>query len=107
MGRQEAVGGAAEAALLLRGDHLQRVAEAIAGLLLHLDEAQLLAAADDEVELVAARPDVGAEDLPAAQAVPAPGAPLGRGAPPHASAAYALAWKLRRWIAHGPRSRTT
>ena len=65
-------------ALLLGGDHLERVAAAGAALLLHLDEAELAPAPGDQVELVAARPDVRAEDPPAAQPVPAGGLALGR-----------------------------
>src|SRR5437899_7751661 len=55
---------------LLRRHHLERVAEPRALLLLDLDEAKIAAAPDDQVELVAADPDVLAEDLPAPQPVP-------------------------------------
>src|SRR5579864_9508955 len=62
---------AAHAALLLGADHLRRIAERGAALLLHLDEAQRPAASRDEVDLAAGRPHVRAEDAPAAQPVPA------------------------------------
>jgi len=65
------------ASLLLGRDHLERIAPARAALLLHLDEAKLPAPPCDQVELVAARPDVRAEHTPAAQAVPAGGPALG------------------------------
>src|SRR5579884_25004 len=76
-GAEPRLRGAAEAPALLGRDHLERVAEPRAALLLHLDEAQRTAAPDDQVELVAAHPDVLAEDLPAAQPVPPHRTPLG------------------------------
>src|SRR5207237_6468466 len=86
MRREPGLRGAADAALLLRADHLDRIAEALAELLLHLDEGEPAAAADDEVELVAGDPDVLAEDAVAAQPVPAARERLRFGAP-HAVAA--------------------
>ena len=68
---------AAQAPLLLLGDHLLRVAEARAALLLHLAEDEVAAAADDEVELVAARPGVHVEDPVAAEPVVESRAALG------------------------------
>jgi hypothetical protein len=73
--------------LLLQVDHVQRVAEAGAGLLLDLAEHEPPPAAGDDVQLVAAGPDVPAEDPVAAQAVPEHGAPLG--APAAAGVAHA------------------
>ena len=61
---------------LLLVDHLERVAEPVAGLALDLAEDEPPAAPDDQVELVAARPDVRAENAVAAQAVVAGGASL-------------------------------
>src|SRR5204862_7790571 len=72
------LGGAAHAPLLLRADHLRGLAERRAGLLLHLDETKLGPPARDQVDLVAARPHVRADDPPAAQPVPARRAPLSR-----------------------------
>jgi hypothetical protein len=60
------LGGLAEAALLLGSDHLEGIAEADAAFLLDLDEAEGASTPDDEVELVARRPGVRPEDLPAA-----------------------------------------
>src|SRR4249920_1167097 len=50
--------GAAQPALLLGRQHLERVAEPRASLLLDLDEPQHAAAPDDQVELAAGGPDV-------------------------------------------------
>src|SRR3954452_4586464 len=61
--------GTSQPAHLLRRDHLQRIAEAVAGLALHLAEHEHRAAPHDEVELVAADPDVLAEDAVRAQPV--------------------------------------
>ena len=72
---------AAQAALLLVRDHVERVAEPRPALLLHLDEAERAAAPRDQVELVAARPDVRAEDPPAAEPVPPERAALGGPSP--------------------------
>src|SRR2546421_5433836 len=63
--------------LLLGRDHLERVAESRALLLLDFDEAQIASPSHDQVELVAAGPHVLAEDPPASQPVPPPRAPLG------------------------------
>ena len=68
---------AAQPPLLLGRDHLERVAEPRALLLFDLDEAKSPPAPDDQVELVAAGPDVLAEDPPAAQPVPPHRPPLG------------------------------
>src|ERR1051326_18330 len=68
---------AAQPPPLLGRDHLERIAEARGRLRLDLDEAQGGAAAHDQVELVASRPDVLVEDLPAAEAVPPHSPPLG------------------------------
>ena len=66
----------AQAALLLRPHHLDRIAERLAGLRLHLHEREPAAAPRDEVELVAACPDVRVEDPVAAQEVVPPRPPL-------------------------------
>jgi hypothetical protein len=60
---------AGEPALLLGADHLEGVAVALAALALDLDEDESPAAADDEVELVPARPDVRCQDAVPAQPV--------------------------------------
>jgi hypothetical protein len=78
MGREPGLGGPAQAALFLLGDHLERVAPARAAFRLHLDEGEPPAPADDQVELVAAGPDVPLEDPVAAQAVEPPRPPLSR-----------------------------
>ena len=62
--------------LLLGADRAERTAEAVRAALLHLDETQHPAAADDQVELVAAGADVCADDAPAAQPVPPGSAPF-------------------------------
>jgi len=59
-----------QAAHLLRRHHLERVAEAGAALGLDLAEDERAASARDDVELVAADPDVRGEDAVAAQSVP-------------------------------------
>src|SRR5689334_5041661 len=61
---------APQPALLLRRHHLERVAEPGPALRLHLTEDDPPPAARDHVQLVAARPDVAAEDAVAAQPVP-------------------------------------
>src|SRR3954452_18267597 len=68
---------AAQSPLLVGGDHLERIAEAGARLLLDLHESQRPPAPNDQVELVARSPDVLAEDLPAAEPVPPRRPPLG------------------------------
>src|SRR5438132_9224058 len=68
------LGGTAQAALLLGSHHLERIAVATAALRLHLHEREPPAAADDEVELVAADPGVRLQDAIAAEAVEPPGA---------------------------------
>src|SRR5439155_19316285 len=60
---------------LLGVDHLQRISVAVAGLALHFAERERASAPHDEVQLVAADPDVRAEDAVAAQAV-VPTSPL-------------------------------
>ena len=66
----------AQAPLLLRADHLDRVDEGRVRLGLDLDEDELPAPADDEVELVAARPGVRGQDAVSADEVVPPRAPL-------------------------------
>jgi hypothetical protein len=61
--RQPRLRGSAEAPLLLRADHLDRVDEDRVRLGLDLDEDELAAAAHDQVELVAAGPDVRGYEL--------------------------------------------
>src|SRR6058998_3700221 len=51
------LGRALDAAELLVVDHLERVAVTLTGLVLHLDEDNATAAAHDQVDLVASRPD--------------------------------------------------
>src|ERR671928_166206 len=60
--REPRVGRSAQAALLLGRDHLERVAQPLPRLRLHLDEGEPPTAPHDEIELVAADPDVRAED---------------------------------------------
>src|SRR5687767_6117208 len=67
--REPALGGDVHPAQLLLADHLERVAVAVPGLPLHFAEDDLAAAADDQVELVASCPDVGAQDAVAAETV--------------------------------------
>jgi len=52
-----------DAAHLLRVDHLERIAVTDARFSLDLAEDECATAADDQVELVAADPDVGAQEL--------------------------------------------
>ena len=78
--REPCLGRDAQAPLLLRPDHLEGVAEAIARLGLHLAEDHAAAAARDEVELVAADPLVSGEDPEAAQEVMEARATLDRSA---------------------------
>ena len=61
--------GAAHAPELLRADHLERVAEALALLPLDLGEDDRATATDDQVDFVPARPDVPAQHSIAAQQV--------------------------------------
>ena len=75
--REPEPGGAADAADLDGVDHLERIAEAVAALRLHLDERHEATAARDEVELSAAEPPVVVENAVAVQAVPARGTDLG------------------------------
>src|SRR6266540_2057526 len=69
MRRQPGARRTADATHLLRRHHLERIAEARAGLRLHFAEDEVAPAADDQVDLVAAGPDVLAEDAVAAQPV--------------------------------------
>jgi hypothetical protein len=69
MGGQPGLGSPSHAPLLLRPDHLERIAVPRAALALHLDKDERPAAAHDQVELVAARPHVAAEDAVAAQEI--------------------------------------
>ena len=66
------------AANLLLVDHLERVPERRASLLLHLDEQHSPAATEDEVELVASDARVRVEQAVAAKPVVAEGAALAR-----------------------------
>ena len=59
----------ANAARLLGVHHLERVAEAVAALLLHLDDHDPPPAPDDEVELVPAHARVGVEQAIATEPV--------------------------------------
>src|SRR5581483_1779776 len=63
--------GTANAPLLLARHCLDGIAVAGSSLLLHLDEAKLPAAPHDQVDLVAGRPHVRADDTPSPQPVPA------------------------------------
>ena len=76
--REPHLGGAAHTAALLRVDSPHRPAEARASPLLHLDEREPGAAADDQVELVAAGLHVCADDPVAAQPVMPERPPLAR-----------------------------
>ena len=78
MAREPRLRRSAKATLLLRADHLDRVDERRVRLGLDLDEDELPAAADDQVELVAARPRVRGQDAVAADEVMPPRAPLDR-----------------------------
>ena len=64
------------AARLLGVDHLERMTEAVAALLLDLDHEQPAPSAQDEIELVAAGAGVGVEQAVAAKPVVAEGAAL-------------------------------
>src|SRR5436190_11722447 len=75
--REPRLRGAAQTPPLLRRHHLERVSEPRAPLLLDLDEAQIPSTPDDQVELVAAGPDVLAQDPPSPQPVPPHRPPLG------------------------------
>jgi uncharacterized heparinase superfamily protein len=77
VGREPGLGGAADPPDLLRADHRDRLAEARAGLRLDLAEDEAAAASRDQVELVASRPDVRAQDPVAAERVVDGRAPLG------------------------------
>jgi hypothetical protein len=70
------LGGPSEPAALLRRHHLERVAEIRRRLAFHLAEDDSTAAPDDEVELVASRPHIRAENAITAQAVVTSGAAL-------------------------------
>ena len=74
---QEGLRRPAQTAPFLLGHHLERVAVAPAGLGLDLAEDESPPAAEDEVELVPADPDVRAQDPVTAQAVMPPRPPLG------------------------------
>src|SRR6266545_4418729 len=78
MRRQPRERGDANSPYLLRRHHLERVAVAIAALSFHLDEDNRAPAADDEVELVPADPDVRAEDAVETNAVVPKRSVLGR-----------------------------
>jgi hypothetical protein len=70
------LGGPSEPAALLRRHHLERMAEVRGGLAFHLAEDDPPATSDDEVELIASRPDVRAENAITAQAVVTSGSAL-------------------------------
>ena len=93
--------GAAHAPSLLAIDGADAAAVRLARALLHLDEHELPAAPGDQVDLVAAGADVGAEDPVAAEPVVPRREPL---AAVHAATgpAYARAWNERRCCGHGP-----
>ncbi len=76
MAGEPRLGGTSEPAALLRRHHLERMAEVRRRLALHLAEDDSTAAPDDEVELVASRPDVCAENAITAQPVVTSGAAL-------------------------------
>ena len=78
MGGEPELGGAADAASLLRRHHLERIAELVALLRLHLAEHERPAAPCDQIELVAAEPAVRVQDAVAVQPVPAGRTTLGR-----------------------------
>src|SRR4051794_24606667 len=92
-------------ALLLRPHRAGRAAVAAPRALLDFDETEDAAAADDQIELVAARPHVRAEHAPPAQSVPPRSAALTR-IQTTGSVAYASALNDRRCTGDGPRSRT-
>src|SRR5882672_694413 len=77
MASKPGVGRDSEPTLLLVIHHLERVAESLAQLLLHLAEDQPPPSADDDVELVAGDPGVRRQDSVPAHAVPPDGALLG------------------------------
>ena len=70
------LGGTSEPTAFLRRHHLERMAEIGGRLAFHLAEDDSPASPDDEVELVASRPDVRAENAIPAQAVVTSGAAL-------------------------------
>ena len=94
---------------LLRIDHLERIAVPIAGLLLHLDDEESPAAADDQIELVAADALICAYEPPTAEQIVPRGTALARvheATASISSGTYAFALKLRRCCSHGPWART-
>ena len=70
-------------------NHLERMPEVRASLLLHLDDQHRPAAPQHEVELVAARPRVGLEQSVPAESIVKEGAAL---AAVHAAAASSGSW---------------
>ena len=70
MRREPCVGRTPNAALLLLGHGLVRIAEAPSSLLFHFDKPKLPSAPHDQVELVASGPHIRAENPPAAQPIP-------------------------------------
>src|SRR5439155_3314451 len=77
MACEPGVGRESKATLLLVVHHLQRVAEPLAQLLLHLAEDQPPAAANDDVKLVTGHPGVRRQDPVPAHAIPPHGVLLG------------------------------
>jgi hypothetical protein len=75
--RKPGLGGEAHPARLLRADGLDRGAEAGAAPRLHLADHDRSPAADDEVDLVPARPGVGGEDAVATEPEVTADPPLG------------------------------
>src|SRR5438132_9163916 len=69
MRREPGLGRPAQASLLLGADHLEGIAAPGAVLRLHLAEDEPAPTPDDQVELVDARPDIGAQDPVAEQPV--------------------------------------
>jgi hypothetical protein len=74
MSRKPCLGRSTQAPAFLRRHHLERMAVVVVRLALDLAEDDAAAAPDDQVELVAAGPDVGVEDAVAAQAIVTRGA---------------------------------
>lgn len=89
MTREPALAGAPKPPHLLRANHLERMAVAVARLALDLAEDDRAAPPQDQVELVPARPDVPAEDAVAPEPVVALDQPLKP--PPLAGGAQAAA----------------
>ncbi len=74
--REPGLGRTPNSSALLRGHHLERVAIPGRRLALHLAEDETPAASEDQVDLVAAGPDVGLQHAVSAQAVVKRSTPL-------------------------------